>query len=88
MYFVYILESKNDGGWYIGYTHDLRQRLQDHNNGNSRSTRFRRPFRLIYYECYLDRRDAMGREQFLKSGAGRIYIKKQLHNFLNKKTAT
>ncbi len=84
MYFVYLLKSQVDGGWYIGYTHDLRQRLQEHIKGYSKSTKLRRPFRLIYYECYLDRRDAMGREKFLKSGAGRIYLRKQLFHFLDR----
>lgn len=82
MYYVYILQSQKDKGFYIGYTYNLKKRFQEHNSGKSKSTKPRIPFILIYYEAYLDRRDAMGREEFLKSGLGRRYIKKQLKHFL------
>ncbi|MBI2626694.1 MAG: hypothetical protein HYW77_00410 [Parcubacteria group bacterium] len=39
-------------------------------------------WKLVYTEAYLDRRDAIGREKFLKSGSGRTYLKKQLRNYL------
>jgi putative endonuclease len=83
MYYTYILESQKDGGWYIGFTSDLKRRLQDHNSGQSKSTKSRVHFKLIYYEAYIDKRDAEGRERFLKSGLGRNYIKKQLSNYLS-----
>ena len=66
MFYVYILQSKKDGKMYIGVTSDLKKRLQEHNNGNSTSTKHRRPFTLIYYEAYLSFKDAIGREKKLK----------------------
>ena len=36
MFFVYILQSEKDGGFYIGYTSDLDKRLQQHNAGKTR----------------------------------------------------
>ncbi len=84
MYFVYLIENK-DGRWYIGYTPiDPNYRLNKHNNGLVRSTKSYLPWKLIYYEAYIKRGDALGREKFLKSGAGRRLIKKQLKNYLEK----
>lgn len=82
MHFVYILKSLADQGWYIGYTEDAHRRLEDHNSGKNVSTHARRPFTLIYYEAYLHKLDALGREKFLKSGAGRRFLEKQLRNYL------
>jgi len=66
MFYVYILRSVNDKGLYIGYTNDLRRRLQEHNSGENRSTKARRPFELVYYEAYRAREDAERREDMLK----------------------
>jgi len=67
----------------MGFTpSDLGRRLKRHNKGEVISTKIYRPWRLIYYECYLNRSDATGREKFLKSGAGRSFLKKQLKNYL------
>ena len=79
-YYVYLLQSDLDQGLYIGFTADLRRRLAEHQQGVSISTKSRRPWRLIYYEAYLQKLDAEGREKFLKSGAGRTLLKKQLRN--------
>jgi len=38
-------------------------------------------WQLIYYESYLKKSDTIGREKFLKGGAGRKYLKKQLKNY-------
>ena len=80
MYYVYVLQSEKDRGLYIGFTSDLRRRLAEHQEGVSVSTKSRCPWRLIYYEAYLLKTDAEGRERFLKSGAGRSFLKKQLKN--------
>ncbi len=82
MYYVYLLESKSPKKWYIGYTPtNVYERLDKHNNGLVQSTKSFRPWEIIYYEAYFDRADATGREKFLKSGAGRTYLKKQLRNY-------
>lgn len=81
MHFVYLLASTKDKSWYIGYTTDLKARLVKHNEGGNLSTKARKPFKLIYYEAYLSKKDALGRETFLKSGAGHRFLKKQLKNY-------
>lgn len=77
MYYVNVLHSLTDHGLYIGSTSDLRRRFRQHQEGASSSTVGRRPWRLIYYEAYMEESDALGRERFLKSGTGRTYLKKQ-----------
>ena len=82
MFYVYILQSLKDSRLYIGSTSDLKRRFSEHNRGQSRSTRSGRPWKLIYYESYLDKRDAGGRENFLKGGSGKRFINKQLKHYL------
>ena len=83
MYYVYILENQSDKSLYIGFSADLRQRIAAHQNGRgSRTTKLKKEWKLIYYESYLDKNDAIGREKFLKSGSGRKYIYKQLFHYL------
>jgi len=66
MYYVYLLKSKKDNKLYIGLTDDLRKRITEHNQGLTRSTKYRRPLVLIYYEAYVSLKDAQVRERKLK----------------------
>lgn len=84
MYFVYILENQNDKSWYIGFTTNLKRRIFEHQNGQGgRTTKLKKNWKLVYSESYLNEKDARGRELFLKSGAGRRFLKKQLANYLS-----
>lgn len=77
-YFTYVLKSKKDGKLYTGYTRQLRKRLEDHNDGLNKSTKGRGPFELIYFEGCLSKQTAIMREQQLKSGYGKRYLKHRL----------
>ncbi len=66
MFFVYILKSKKDNSIYIGYTNDLKRRFKEHNDGKNKSTKFKTPFELIYFEAYKSQSDAKYREFNLK----------------------
>ena len=81
MYYVYLLESQKDQGWYIGYTGDLRKRISEHNRKMSKSTKSRAPFKLLYYEACLNEWDAKTREKYLKTGMGRRFLKNRLKSF-------
>lgn len=70
MYYVYILKSSKDGSLYIGYTTNLKKRFSEHNKGLSIATKHKRPYKLIFYEAFLNRIDAKHREVYLKSGWG------------------
>jgi putative endonuclease len=69
-YYTYVLKSLKDGRRYIGYTEDLRERLKKHNSGSVRSTRYRIPFEIEYYEIYSTKKEAVARERFFKSKVG------------------
>jgi putative endonuclease len=76
MFFVYILQSLKDFGFYIGVTGDIKRRFFEHNSGLSKSTRSRRPFNLVRVEKYNDIKIAYQREYFLKSKKSFKIIKK------------
>ena len=82
MFYVYVLRSRSDSGLYIGFSSNLRARLREHNDGRSFATARRGPWKLIYYEAYVNQNDALGRERYLKSGSGRKFLKAQLRNYL------
>ena len=69
-HYVYILQSLKDGGYYIGETHSVDARLEFHNSGKQRSTKGRRPFKVVLIEVYPDRRTALKREKEIKSWKG------------------
>ncbi len=75
MYYVYLLLSGKDGKFYTGSTDDLKRRIAEHEAGYVKSTVRRKPLKLIYYEACLNEADARGRERYLKSGAGKKYIR-------------
>jgi len=83
MHYVYVLRSTSDDGLYIGYSANLRKRFQQHAQGDSFATSYRGPWKLIYYEAYLNQADAVGRERYLNSGAGRRFLKAQLRHYLS-----
>jgi putative endonuclease len=81
MYYVYILHSKQLNKKYIGFTSDLKNRIQEHKRGDSNFTSRTNDWKLIYYECFLSKIDAKEEEKFLKSGKGRERIKYLLKKY-------
>jgi putative endonuclease len=75
MFFAYILISEKDGKYYYGSTNDIIKRLLKHNKGDVKSTKSRRPFRVHYYEEFINRQQAFQREQFFKSIDGYIWLR-------------
>lgn len=67
MFYVYVLKTIK-GTIYTGYTSDLKRRMIEHNLGNVISTRNKIPLNLVYYEAYLNEKDARNREKYLKGG--------------------
>lgn len=78
MYYVYILKSIKTNGKYIGYTSDLKRRFAEHNRGKVKSTRKNKPYELICYEAFKDKRDATREEKLFKTGQGRRILKTKL----------
>ena len=80
MYYVYIIKSEKSGKFYKGITEDLKNRLKEHNSGKTKSTKSGIPWKLIYYEAFLNKIDALREEKFLKSGKGKERIKYLFQN--------
>jgi|JI10StandDraft_1071094.scaffolds.fasta_scaffold34671_8 putative endonuclease len=87
MYHVYILYSQSHQKTYVGFTSDLEERLKSHNYYSKKGWTIRyRPWIVIYTEMYNDKKSAMAREKYFKTGAEGILSKrKYCHHFFNKK---
>ncbi|OGN31306.1 MAG: hypothetical protein A3I92_02665 [Candidatus Yanofskybacteria bacterium RIFCSPLOWO2_02_FULL_43_10b] len=82
-FYIYVLLNKNNY-LYTGFTYDLRKRFKEHNEKKSTYTKYRGPYKLIYYEACLDENDARQREKYLKSGTGKRFVKSRLKRFLSR----
>ncbi|MFA7253962.1 MAG: GIY-YIG nuclease family protein [Patescibacteria group bacterium] len=78
MFYTYVLKSMNDDELYIGWSDNLKERIDKHNAGKVESTKNRVPFKLVYYEACCSREKAIEREKSLKTGFGRQYLKKRI----------
>ena len=77
MHYVYLLESeKIPARRYVGFTDDLKQRLADHNAGKSKHTLVGRPWQLITYTAFADRKKARAFERYLKVGSGHAFARR------------
>lgn len=85
MYYVYVLESQKNGYLYKGFCRNINKRLEQHNTGQTQSTKNGIPWKLVYCEIFLNKEDALDREKYLKTGWGRNFLKKALKNYFNKK---
>jgi putative endonuclease len=84
MYYVYFLKSVNHDFFYIGQTKDLRKRLDEHNLGQSQSTKHYAPFELISYIAVKTREHAKELEKYFKAGSGFALARKRIF-LVNKK---
>jgi len=79
-YPCYVLYSEKDKKRYTGLTENITERLKEHNDGMVKSTSWRRPLRMVYYEWCEDMRDAVHREKYLKTYYGKHYIKNRIRH--------
>ena len=84
MFYTYVLYSLKDSKLYIGYTQNLKLRIEQHNNGNVLSTKNRLPLKLIYFEACINQTDALKREKYFKSYYGKMFLRKRLQNWFVK----
>jgi len=84
-YYVYILKMFNRNQLYVGYTSDLKRRLNEHRSGTVHSTRSdKEKPELIFYEGYRSKKDAVRRERYFKSSKGKQVIRQMLVETLKK----
>lgn len=84
IYYVYVLISHKDSKFYIGYTANLKARIQQHQNGQVISTKDRRPFALMYFEGHANKYDALKRELYFKTTKGKVTLRQMNNNYLQK----
>lgn len=77
-YFTYVIYSQSHNRLYKGLTQNIEKRLEEHNRGLTSSTKFYKPWTLIFSEEFSSRDEARKREKFLKSGQGRDFIKQYI----------
>ncbi|MGE0569411.1 MAG: GIY-YIG nuclease family protein [Bacteroidia bacterium] len=82
-YYVYILLSDSFKKTYVGYTSDLAKRLNQHNSKKVPYTSRFTPWKIIYSESLDSKENAMKREKYFKSGAGRRQMKVIFNNLEN-----
>ena len=79
---MYVLKERDSGKYYIGYTSDLRKRINEHKNKLVQSTKYGH-YSLVYYEAYVGRSYAMKRERVLKHhGSVKNYLIKRIEESL------
>lgn len=66
MNYVYIVEC-SDGTFYTGWTNNLEKRITQHSSGKgAKYTKGRGPVKLVYYEEFNEKSEAMKREYEIK----------------------
>jgi putative endonuclease len=79
MYTCYVLYSEKHIKHYTGFTSNISERLKSHNEVGKDWTSRYRPWKLIYKNEFETKNEAMAYEKWLKTGAGRDFIKTLQH---------
>lgn len=78
MYYVYLLRSiNNQDKTYVGYTTNLKERLEKHNTGGSIYTSEDRPWKIEVYLAFAQKEKAVAFEKYLKFQSGRAFANKR-----------
>ncbi len=75
MFYAYVIRSRISDYQYKGHCVNLENRLKEHNAGKTKSNKAYGPFDLVYFECFETRAQAVEREKYFKTAAGRRYLK-------------
>ncbi|MEA3273246.1 MAG: GIY-YIG nuclease family protein [Patescibacteria group bacterium] len=67
---------------YLPPSSHLKLRFEQHKKGKVKSTKNRKPLKLIYYEVCLDQQDATHREKYLKTYHGKMFLRNRLKSYL------
>jgi putative endonuclease len=82
-FYVYVLQNKSKNFVYVGFSNNLKDRFQKHNNQEVLSTKTYAPLDLIFYEAYRNKKDAERREDYFKTTKGKVTLRAMLKEFLN-----
>lgn len=82
MYYVYVLKSIKNNKLYVGRTEDLKKRISKHKSGKAWTTKRMLPIKLVFYEAFLDKEDAIRRERYFKTSKGKSSLKQIIRESL------
>jgi len=77
-FYTYVLFSKSHNRFYKGHCKNLVLRLKEHNSGKTKSIKAFRPWKLVYHEEFETRGEAVEREKYFKTAAGRRFLKNKI----------
>jgi len=80
MFYAYVIKSLGHNFYYKGHCQDLSIRIQQHNSGMTKSIIPYLPFVIVYVETFENLPEAIKREKYFKSSAGRRFLKTKLHD--------
>ncbi|MGN6530420.1 MAG: GIY-YIG nuclease family protein [Ginsengibacter sp.] len=75
MFYAYVIKSIAFDYYYKGYCEGLEIRLKQHNSGMTISIKPYLPFKIVYFEKFATKEEAIKREKYFKSAAGRRLLK-------------
>ena len=78
MYFVYIIQSEKYGSFYSGISGNINKRFSEHNSGAVKYTSSKRPYKLIWFCVFGDKKMAFDFEKYLKTGSGIAFRNKHI----------
>ena len=78
MFYAYVLKSIDHDYYYKGHCQNIEERLKEHNSGHTTSIAPYVPFELAYFEEFETREQAIIREKYFKSSAGRRFLKTKI----------
>lgn len=78
MHYVYLIQSESEPDRkYIGFSSDVHKRLAAHNRGDSKHTNKYKPWKIVAYHAFVDKRKAQEFEHYLKTGSGQAFANKR-----------
>lgn len=77
-YYIYIIQSFTDSSFYKGFSENYQERLKQHNEGWSKYTSRKIPWKLVHLESFENKKEALNREKSLKK-----YSHKQIESLIN-----
>jgi len=81
MYYTYVLLSTKKNKLYLGFTQDLKMRMELHRRGFMMKEKNNGTLKLIYLEACLNKQDADRRDKYLNSFLGKRYLKNRLKKY-------
>ena len=81
MFYFYILKSLISLKCYVGSSENIGKRLKFHNLGKVKSTKYDKPWKLVYSESFKNLREARKRELQVKNWKSRLAIERLIKTF-------